>query len=369
MPIQQMMPIPKLPEGQDFSNSIYKAAHNIRAGQESQAKLKHYDAETKKLEAENSPENQNYLKQTREAELVKKQADAKKGALELHQKRLGMIESVDEFVKALPHLQKDLSVFGEDGAKDFMPRITYKTDLSGQKQIPNNEAFLKEKDRIVDGISKLKNPKVGDKITWTEDIKDEATGKMKTVDYTEVYQKDGTWTRYQATHGGIKDTESKAPKVENIQVGDRNVPSTWDEEQGKYVPIKGAGGPKWSKKDREDKPDMTEPQAREKLFQLAKWESQLEKTGGVDEFLFTMIAKDSPELAKQMQGADKTEAKNFIKEQRDYYKGFMKSGKKAETVKPKAASSSKQPPAGYKDTGKTSGGKKVYSNGTNAWME
>jgi hypothetical protein len=329
------MPIPEIDTSNDYSNSIYKAAQNIREGKKERAYEGYLDAKANELKAKNFPENQNYLRQEKQAELSKKESDAKKAGLDIYTQRLSAIRDVDDFSKGLPYLAKDLEAFGEEGSKELLPRVTYKTDLSGQKQIPDNEAFLKDRDRIVDALSKISGKtktKPGDKVTWTEDVKDEATGKMKTVDVTKVLQEDGvTWKTVTATHGGIKDTEAKAPKVENIQVGDRNVPSTWDEKKGDFVPIKGAGGPKWSKKDREDKPDMTEPQAREKLFQLAKWESQLEKTGGVDEFLFTMIAKDSPELAKQMQGADKTEAKNFIKEQRDYYRGFLKSGKKAES--------------------------------------
>jgi hypothetical protein len=159
---------------------------------------------------------------------------------------------------------------------------------------------------------------------------------MKTVDVTKVLGEDGvTWKTYQATHGGIKDKDSKAPDTKNFQIGDREVPHQWDEAKKEWTPIKGKGGPKWNPK--EDKPDMTEPQAREKLFQLTKYETQLDKTGGVDEILFAMIAKDNPELAKQMQGADKTEAKKFINEQKEYYKSFTKSGKKAEAPASKGA--------------------------------
>jgi len=81
-----------------------------------------------------------------------------------------------------------------------------------------------------------------------------------------------------------------------------------------------------------EKPEMNEPKAREELFKLAKWETQLDKTGGMDDMLFAMIAKDNPDLAGKMQGADKTEAKKFINEQRNYYKGFLTANKTAKDL-------------------------------------
>jgi hypothetical protein len=119
-----------------------------------------------------------------------------------------------------------------------------------------------------------------------------------------------------------------APNVRDFQVGSRTVPHQWDETQGSWSPVKGMGGPKWSPKEirGEEKPDMTEAQAREKLFNLAKWERQIDSTGGVDELVFAMIAKTDPTLAGQMQGADKSEAKKFINEQKDYYRRFLKTG-------------------------------------------
>jgi hypothetical protein len=370
------MPIQQMPEQQvkpgtygDHTNAIYKAALNIRAGQTNRLEQEKLQKENALLDLKASPENQNRLKAESDAELQKKQNDAKIGSLELYSKRLAAITDVDDFGKALPTLMKDLvPIFGEEGAKQLLPRVTMKKDLSGQKEIPDNEAFIKDRDRIADALDKVSGKvktKPGDKITWTEDIKDEATGKMKTVDLTKVLQADGTWATHQATYGGIKDTV-KAPETKTFQVGGKEVPHQWDEAAQKWNPIKGMGGPKWNPK--EDKPDMTEPQAREKLFQLTKYESQLDKTGGVDEILFAMIAKDNPELAKQMQGADKTEAKKFINEQKEYYKGFTKSGKKSETPTAKTGTG-KKPPAGYKDTGRTQGGKKVYSDGKNAWVE
>lgn len=333
MPMQQYIPIPTVRPEQygDHGNAFYNIAKSAAMADEAAIRKEDSELRKRKMETELSPENQNYLKQKRDAELSVDKQKVVAGAVDMYSKRLAAVTDVNDFVKAAPYLQKDLEPLG-DGARQLMPEIKMKPDLSGGKEIPDNDAFVKDKNKILTALGAIKAPEVGKSYEWDKEIDDpDNPGKKKVVTVKRVY--DGKdWIESEA--GKWQPKEGEGPRVENIQIDERNVPSVWDKKQAKYVPIKGAGGPKWNPK--EEKLEMTESQAREKLFQIAKWEVQLDKTGGVDEYLFAMIAKDSPELAKQMQGADKTEAKNFIKEQRDYYKGFLKSGKKVEPASVKS---------------------------------
>lgn len=85
---------------------------------------------------------------------------------------------------------------------------------------------------------------------------------------------------------------------------------------------------KYDKKDKDAKPDLTEAQARAKLIDVAKYRQKLNASGGLDEALFAIIAKDAPELAEMLKGADKTEINVKLAEYETYLKGFTKKDQK-----------------------------------------
>lgn len=85
---------------------------------------------------------------------------------------------------------------------------------------------------------------------------------------------------------------------------------------------------RYTKKDKDAKPDLTEAQARQKLFELSKYRQRLNTTGGFDDILFAMIAKENPELAKMLKGADQSEIEAKLKKYETYLIGFTKKGKK-----------------------------------------
>ena len=106
--------------------------------------------------------------------------------------------------------------------------------------------------------------------------------------------------------------EYKEPKYEQLTIygpkgATRRIPNVKGTE---YIPPKG-----WSLKAPSAvsiKDKMTESKAREKKYQIAKYRNKLEATGGMDEMLFGLIAKEDPELAESMKGKALPEAMEEI---------------------------------------------------------
>jgi hypothetical protein len=75
----------------------------------------------------------------------------------------------------------------------------------------------------------------------------------------------------------IKPKEKKAPSVTNIQFGERNIPSIWNEEKGEYIPIKGAGGPSWKPEKKEIDPVKLQSDIIKTIQEIDGAKSETEK--------------------------------------------------------------------------------------------
>lgn len=90
-----------------------------------------------------------------------------------------------------------------------------------------------------------------------------------------------------------------------------------------------------------EKDGITEAKAREKKYQIAKYRNQLEATGGMNEMLFAMIAKEDPELAESMRGKRLPEAMEEISRYDRWLDTFIPSEKQTpepETIIPEIPS-------------------------------
>lgn len=93
--------------------------------------------------------------------------------------------------------------------------------------------------------------------------------------------------------------------------------------------VKGAG----KGKSKTEKSKMTEEKARKELLNIAKYKQKLSETGGMDDILFAMIAQSNPEMAEKLRGSDKSEILDFITDQENYYRQFVKDLPQTKTEK------------------------------------
>jgi len=110
----------------------------------------------------------------------------------------------------------------------------------------------------------------------------------------------------------------KKGKLRNYQKKSDKVTEEWD---GKKWVFK-SKGPMWNdgKKTREP----SEKEARAKLYEIAKYREKLARTGGFDELLLAMIAKDNPKLAEALRGKPPEEMERKLDEYEDYLNSFVK---------------------------------------------
>ena len=113
-----------------------------------------------------------------------------------------------------------------------------------------------------------------------------------------------------------------------------------------------------------NKPEYTHKQALSRTSQINSAISRLKSTGTID----TATAIQNPALAALVNTKDPEAVKqalDSLEQERDYISEFLPAGTRNKTK----TEIGKKPPAGYVDTGKKMGGKRVFSNGKDAWLE
>jgi hypothetical protein len=115
-----------------------------------------------------------------------------------------------------------------------------------------------------------------------------------------------------------KKETGKAPTIKTFRVGERDVPHSYNLETKKWEPIPGMPGKKVIEKGK-----MTEAQARKDLFELAKYKQKLKTTGGLDDVIYYMMQSSSPEQAKAIAEADKTELESKLNERERWLRTFI----------------------------------------------
>lgn len=142
-----------------------------------------------------------------------------------------------------------------------------------------------------------------------------ATGKLFTEgEAVSEYKKLG---RAVSVPKGIAGTE----KIDGIwHKGFRHL----DPETGKYdfVPTRKLTKAETAKLT-EEKPAMTEAQARKRLLDVAKYRQKLKTTGGMDELLYHMIQQSNPKLAQKMAGMDKSKLEETLNEHEEWLKTLI----------------------------------------------
>ena len=94
--------------------------------------------------------------------------------------------------------------------------------------------------------------------------------------------------------------------------------------------ISGTGKGKTKAKGAGEKPEMTESKARDKLYQIAKYRQSIATSGGLNDVIFAMIARENPEFATTLQGKSTPEAMEEI----DRYEKYLRKFTKAESNDP-----------------------------------
>ena len=146
---------------------------------------------------------------------------------------------------------------------------------------------------------------------------------------TRKYQKDGReitqeWTgsEWKELGSGPKwNPDAKSPtkgKTRSFQEGGKTVTEEWD---GKKWTAK-SSGPKWNPDKGSKGKEPTEAQARAKLHTVDKYRQKLKTSGGMDDALFAMVAKENPELAKMIKGGDTAEIEAKLNEYEAWLKSF-----------------------------------------------
>jgi hypothetical protein len=113
-----------------------------------------------------------------------------------------------------------------------------------------------------------------------------------------------------------------------------------------------------------NKPEYTHKQALSRTSQINSAISRLKSTGTID----TATAIQNPALAALVNTKDPEAVKqalDSLEQERDYISDFLPTGTRNRTK----TETGRKPPAGYIDSGKTSGGKRVYVKGNQAWVE
>lgn len=157
----------------------------------------------------------------------------------------------------------------------------------------------------------------------------------------------------------VKETEEKkkAPTIRTFRIGDKDVQHAWDLDTGEWKPIPGMPGKKVEPPAGE-KPAMTEAKARKGIVDIAKYRQKLKTSGGMDETLFYLIQKNNPDLAKEMQGADRDKLEEVLGEHEEWLRTFIP----GEAKKAKSFGSS-DAPEGATATNPTTGERIITKNG------
>ncbi|BBO72080.1 hypothetical protein DSCA_60100 [Desulfosarcina alkanivorans] len=108
----------------------------------------------------------------------------------------------------------------------------------------------------------------------------------------------------------------KVGATREIKKGDSVVTQEYDGKNWNEI----ASGPRF--KATGTKPEMTEKEARKGLLDIAKYREKLASTGGMGDILFTMMAKDNPELAESLKGKDKTEINKALDDHQAYLEKY-----------------------------------------------